>query len=97
MGSSLEKLVSYMDTDALRQMKTSYPDPDQFALLTRKGVFPYDHLTDWDKLKETVLPSKDAFYSKLTDSHISDDVTSTRKKYGTYSKFQIWASICNFI
>ena len=42
------------------------------SLLTRKGVYPYDYVTSINKLKETKLPSKDDFYSKLYDEEISD-------------------------
>ena len=43
------------------------------SLLTRKGVYPYDYVSSIDKLKETKLPSKDEFYSKLNDEDISDE------------------------
>ena len=43
------------------------------SLLTRKGVYPYDYVTSINKLKETKLPSKEAFYSKLLDQEISDE------------------------
>ena len=42
------------------------------SLLTRKGVYPYDYVTSINKLKETKLPSKEDFYSKLYDEEISD-------------------------
>ena len=42
------------------------------SLLTRKEVYPYDYVTSINKLKETKLPSKEAFYSKLYDEEISD-------------------------
>ena len=43
------------------------------SLLTRKGVYPYDYVSSIDKLKETKLPSKEAFYSKLYDEDITDE------------------------
>ena len=43
------------------------------TLLTRKGCYPYDYVSSIDILKETKLPSKDLFYSKLYDEHISDE------------------------
>ena len=43
------------------------------SLLTRKGVYPYDYVTSINKLKETKLPSKEDFYSKLYDQEISDE------------------------
>ena len=42
------------------------------SLLTRKGVYPYDYVSSIDKLKETKLPSKEDFYSKLYDEEISE-------------------------
>ena len=35
--------------------------------------YPYDHMTSIERFKETKLPPKEAFYSKLIDSHISDE------------------------
>ena len=43
------------------------------SLLTRKGCYPYDYVASIDKLKETKLPSKDEFYSKLIDEEITDE------------------------
>ena len=41
------------------------------SLLKRKGCFPYDYVSSIDKLKESKLPTKEAFYSKLFDEEIS--------------------------
>ena len=41
--------------------------------MTRKGVYPYDYVSSIEKLKETKLPSKEAFYSKLYDEEISEE------------------------
>ena len=41
--------------------------------MTRKGCYPYDYVSSIDKLKETKLPSKDEFYSKLIDEEIADE------------------------
>ena len=40
------------------------------SLLTRKGVYPYDYVTSFNKLEQTKLPSKEDFYSKLYDQEI---------------------------
>ena len=42
-------------------------------LLTRKGVYPYDYVTSIEKLQETKLPPKEAFYSILYNEEISDE------------------------
>ena len=43
------------------------------SLLTRKGVYLYDYVTSIIRFKETKLPPKEDFYSKLYDKEISDD------------------------
>ena len=42
-------------------------------LLKKKGVFPYEFMTGFDKLAVNELPPKKDFYSKLNDEHISDE------------------------
>ena len=41
--------------------------------LKKKGVFPYEYMTGFDKLGANELPSKKHFYSKLNDESISDE------------------------
>ncbi|XP_031789254.1 uncharacterized protein LOC116418324 [Nasonia vitripennis] len=74
MASSLEKLASYLEklSIAEEEFQLDYIT-DQTELLKRKGVFPYDYISCFDKLKETELPTKEELYNKLNDSHISDD------------------------
>lgn len=46
---------------------------NKYSLLLRKGVYPYDYMDHERRFEETTLSPPDAFYNKLTDSHISDD------------------------
>ena len=39
---------------------------DQYALLVRKGVHPYEYMTSWDKFIETKFLPKQDFHSALT-------------------------------
>ena len=41
--------------------------------MLRKGVYPYDYVDSMNKLDETSLPPKEAFYSKLTGEGITDE------------------------
>ncbi|KAL9979157.1 hypothetical protein ACROYT_G016776 [Oculina patagonica] len=45
---------------------------ENFELLTKKGIYPYEYIDSWDRFKETILPKKENFYSKLNDEHITD-------------------------
>ena len=35
--------------------------------------FPYDHISSFEKLEETKLPTKAQFYNRLNNSHITDE------------------------
>ena len=45
---------------------------NKFALLLRKGVYPYEYMDSWERSNETLLPPKKAFYSELNLEDISD-------------------------
>ena len=63
----LNKYVIFHDFDNLRVGH----DDKQFRLLLRKGVYPYEYMTSWEKFKETQLPPKEEFCSNLNMSDIS--------------------------
>ena len=42
-------------------------------LMMKKGVYPYYYMNSWAKMDETALPPKEAFFSKLSDTHIQDE------------------------
>lgn len=46
--------------------------PQHIELLARKGVFPYDYITDFSIYDEPELPPRESFYNKLNDAHISE-------------------------
>ena len=52
--------------------KFSNNDINQFILLLRKGVYPYEYMDDWEKFNETTLPEKEGFYSNLNMEDITD-------------------------
>ena len=74
MASSLDKLASYLtDLSILTKQfqKDSYTS-HQIQLLQRKGVFPYEYISSFDKLKETQQPTHEDFFSSLNDSNVSE-------------------------
>ncbi|XP_044732742.1 uncharacterized protein LOC123295447 [Chrysoperla carnea] len=73
LADKLENLASYLDNDKKSILHKEVSNDEQFQLLTRKGVFPYEYMSSWGRLQETKLPPKEAFYSVLTDEHITDE------------------------
>ena len=55
------------------------PAEEMRELLMRKGVYPYEYMDSWVRFAEPKLPlptphpAKEAFFSKLSDQHISDE------------------------
>ena len=73
MNSKLEKLASNLSEDDFIYTKKYFPDPVQFNLMKRKGVYPYDYMDSFSKFNDTELPDIEEFYDLLTDNNISED------------------------
>ena len=84
MATSLDNLLNNLPKDAFNNVKRYYAD-DKLSLLTRKGVYPYECMNTPEKLKETKLPPKEAFYSRPNDVGISDEsYAHARKVWETF-------------
>ena len=55
-------------------------------LLLRKGVYPYEYINNWERFNETLLPNKEAFYSKLNMENITD--TDYLHAYKVFKEFK---------
>ena len=55
-------------------------DLNKFALLLRKGVYPYEYMDSWEKFNETSILDKEAFYSELNKEDITDEDYAHYKK-----------------
>ena len=72
MAESLDSLVNNLPEDAFNNLKIYYTG-DKLSLVMRKGVYPYEYMDSLERLKETQLPPREAFYSRLNDEGISDE------------------------
>jgi hypothetical protein len=73
LNSSLDTLVSNLAKGGLDEFvhtRAEFPDSTQ---VFEKGVYPYEYMTDRTKFDETCLPDIKQFFSKLTDSDITED------------------------
>ena len=76
MSSGLDSLVKNLTDngkDSSKIVHTKNRFQDKISLCLRKGVYPYDYMNSPEKLSETQLPPKSAFYSKLTKQDISNE------------------------
>ena len=65
MSSSLDSLVNNLARGGGKFFGFKEYNENQYKLLIRKAIYPYEYMTNWDKFKETKLPPREAFYSKL--------------------------------
>ena len=48
-------------------------DLNKFALLLRRGIYPYEYMDNWGRFNEESLPNKESFYSELNKEGIADE------------------------
>ena len=73
--SEIDKKISY--AALIEKFPNTYQlcnkDLNKFALLLRKGVYPYEYMDSWKRFKEESLPDKESFYSELNKEGITDE------------------------
>ena len=73
MSSSLDSLVNNLVKEGEQFFGFEEYNENQYKLLIKKGIYPYEHMNDWDKFKEAKLPPREAFYSKLNMSGVGNE------------------------
>ena len=68
MSFTINNKLSFIDKF---QFLSSSLDSFQLNLVKKKGFYPYEYMGDFGKFKEE-LPSKEKFYSSLTDIKVID-------------------------
>ena len=64
--------MKYLKRNFRNIFKFSNNDINQFILLLKKGVYPYEYMDDWEKFNETTLLEKKEIYSNLNLEDITD-------------------------
>ena len=72
IASSLGLLTNNLVKDGQKLSGFEDYSEEQYELLIRKGVYPYEYMSSWDKFEETELPPRETFYGNLNMSDISD-------------------------
>ena len=77
--------------ELIKRFKSTYEfynkDLNKFILLLRKGVYPYEYMDNWERFNETLLPSKESFYSNLNMENIDD--TDYRHGNNVFKRFKL--------
>ena len=73
MSSSLDSLTKNLVSNGKQLFGFEDYSELQYDLLTRKGIYPYEYMSFWDRFEEMQLPAIEAFYSKLNMSPISSN------------------------
>lgn len=83
---SSKEVISEYETRGFKQTREYYKkygySYEKIRLLTKKGLYPYDYFTSFEKFEETELPPAEAFVSALNRS-IIDGVTYEDSSDGT--------------
>ena len=71
MSSSLGALVNNLPKDAFINLNKYYTS-EEAELIKQKGFYPYEYMDSEEKFKDTKLPPRKAFYSKLSGRGITE-------------------------
>lgn len=86
MAASLDSLASYLSDDDLYCVRKHFSNPNEFDLVKRKGVFPYEYVNSFQRLKETQLPPIEEFYSQLYKKECTvEDYNHAQKVWDIFS------------
>ena len=69
--SGLEGLVKNLSREDLKETARFFRE--KIDLISRKGVYPYEFMDDFEKFKKQSLPKKTSFFSRLKQEKISDE------------------------
>ena len=78
LGSSLSTLADNLakcGLDKFEHLRRQFPDEsdENFKLLVRKGVYPYEYMDSVERFNDSELPPKEAFFSKLNNTAVTDE------------------------
>ena len=72
MSSSLDRLTANLPEDKYQYTSGVFKN-EQLALMKKKGLYPYDFRDGFDKFDYKELPTKDEFFSMLTQEGITNE------------------------
>ena len=81
---SLDYLTGTIDDIDRISLKQEFGE--NYQLLTKKGIYPYDYFDNTKKYNEQKLPNKEEFFNKINNKNITDDDYNHAKN--VFKKFE---------
>ena len=72
LNKSLDYLTGTINDNDRLSLKQEFGE-DNYKLLTKKGIYPYDYFDEKEKYCETELPEKQKFFNKINNKNISNE------------------------
>ena len=71
LNKSLDYLTKTINDNDRISLKQEFSE--NYQLLTKKGIYPYDYFDNTKKYNEQKLPDKEEFFNKINNKNISDE------------------------
>ena len=84
LNKSLDYLTKTIDDNDRISLKQEFGE--NYNLLTKKGIYPYDYFDNTKKYNEQKLPNKEEFFNKISNKNISDEDYTHAKN--VFEKFE---------
>lgn len=72
LQASLDKVSMSMVDEQFVETRKECKNEEEFRLLRKKGVYPYEYMNGFERFEETKLPEKECFYSKMEEQELSN-------------------------
>ena len=72
LNKSLDYLTGTINNEDRISLKQEFGE-ENYILLTKKGIYPYDYFDNIKKYKENKLPIKSEFFNKINNKNISNE------------------------
>ena len=72
LNKSLDYLTKTINDVDRTSLKQEFGE-ENYQLLTKKGIYPYDYFDNTKKYNEKKLPDKEEFFNKINNKNISDE------------------------
>ncbi|CAH1101722.1 unnamed protein product [Psylliodes chrysocephalus] len=92
LADSLAGLSENLPSEFFVETRKCFAEKEKIDLMRQKGVFPYNFMDNIMKLDHPNLPSKDEFYDKLNNCHITDEEYARAQKVWNVFKCQTLGS-----